>query len=65
MFRRKFRLLHRHLFVEVLKAEEEGPVTKARHHRLRHPLQVHVAGEDGQVGVGDGVRGHGRLSVGD
>ena len=45
------------LLEEVLQAEEEGAVAKPGHRRLRHELQVHVAGQDGQVGEGGaGVR---------
>ena len=54
----------RHLLVQVLQAEEEGSVTEPGHAGLRHPLEVHVAGEDGQVGVRDGGGVAGRMTIG-
>ena len=54
-----------HLLVQLLQAEEEGAVTEPGHGGLRHPLEVHVARQDGQVGVGD-VRGiGGGVTIGD
>ena len=54
-----------HLLVQLLQAEEEGAVTEPGHGGLRHPLEVHVARQDRQVGVGD-VRGvGGRVAIGD
>ena len=50
----------RHLLVEVLQTQQEGAVPEPRHDGLRHPLQVHVAGEDGEVrgrDRGGGARG--------
>ena len=35
--------------------DEEGAVAEAGHDGLGHPLEVHVAGEDGQVRVVDGA----------
>ena len=54
----------RHLLVQVLQAEEEGSVAEPGHAGLRHPLEVHVAGQDGQVGVGDGGGVAGRMTIG-
>ena len=48
----------RHLLVQLLQAEEEGAVTEPGHGSLRHPLEVHVTRQDGQVRVRD-VRGVG------
>ena len=44
----------RHFLVEILQTQQECSVSEPGHHRLRHPLQVHVAGEEREVRVGDG-----------
>ena len=54
----------RHFLVQILQTQQEGAVTKPGQNGLGHPLEVHVAGQDGEVGAGDGRGGGGGVAVG-